>query len=111
MVPLHAGSLAPGLAVACGQTRLNVGSKVWVRFKLQWIVSLLSQSRAGGGSYSSKNRTCCLVAEQPGSAMVLVWLYNLAQFHPRLPRNTMFKFSEVALILLGLKCLCFLFLD
>lgn len=43
--------------------------------------------------------------------MVLVWLYNSAQFHPRLPRNTMFKFSEVALILLGLTCLWFLLLD
>lgn len=40
--------------------------------------------------------------EQPRSAVVLVQLYNLAQFHPRLRSNRAFKFSKVALILLGL---------
>lgn len=67
-----------------------------------WIACLFSQSRAGGGNYSSKNPTSCLVTEQPRSAVVLVQLYNLAQFHPRLRSNRAFKFSKVALILLGL---------
>lgn len=76
-----------------------------------WIVCLLSQSRAGGGNYSSKNATSCLFAEQPRSTVVLAWLYNLAWFHPRLLRNAVFKFSAVALILLGFMCLWLLFLD
>lgn len=66
-----------------------------------WIAHLFSQGRAGRGNYSSKTPVSCLVTEQPWSTVVLVYLYNLAQLHPRLLRNTVFEFSEVALILLG----------
>lgn len=39
-VPRYVGSLASGLAVACGQTWLNMGRRVWVWFKLNFVDSV-----------------------------------------------------------------------